>query len=433
MKVFTSLLLLCFLLSSTPFSAQQKKMSKELSLKIQQDERIATVEKMAEDLIEKGLTAGDGYSEVWIRDLNTFIETGCYVGDKQKLKDALITFFKFQGKDGNIVDGYTAKVPVLEEYRFIYSEYEPNLMAHKNTVETDHETSMVQTIYKYIQATKDTSILNEKINGRTVKERMGDAMHFLLNERYSSKYGLIWGATTADWGDVQPEHGWGVTLDSNSHLAIDIYDNAMFIIALNNLSEMLDNKSEAAFWTAKSKEISKNARKYLWDKKKQKFIPHIYLDGSPFPAGFDEDAIYYHGGTTIAIEADLLSKKEIRAAYKRMLQNVKAANAQTIGLTMYPPYPNGYFENKVMGEYYYQNGGDWTWFGARTVQQLIRYGMYEEAYSAISPMLDRVIKHKGFYEWWTPAGVPSGSSSFRGSAGVLWKSIQMFKEQMPKM
>ena len=128
------------------------------------NERIATVEKMAEDLIEKGLTAGDGYSEVWIRDLNTFIETGCYVGDKQKLKDALITFFKFQGKDGNIVDGYTAKVPVLEEYRFIYSEYEPNLMAHKNTVETDHETSMVQTIYKYIQATKDTSILNEKIN-----------------------------------------------------------------------------------------------------------------------------------------------------------------------------------------------------------------------------------------------------------------------------
>ncbi len=168
--------------------------------------------------------------------------------------------------------------------------------------------------------------------------------------------------------------------------------------------------------------------KYLWDKENQKFIPHLYLDGSPFPADFDENKIYYHGGTAVAIEAGLLNKEQVKAAYEKMKENVKAANAQTIGLTMYPVYPQGYFKNKIMGEYNYQNGGDWTWFGGRMVQQLIAHELYDEAYEAVSPMLERVIQHNGFYEWWTPAGEPKGSGMFRGSAGVLWKSIKMFKE-----
>ena len=403
-------------------------MSKELSHKIQNDERFATVEKMAEDLIRNGLTAGDSYVEVWIRDLNSFIETACHVSDNGKIRQALITFFKFQGKDGNIPDGYTTINTSSIPYQFIHSEYTSDFVAHKNTVETDQESSLVQSIYKYINTTNDYSILSEKIGNRTVEQRMSDAMHYLLNDRYADKYGLIWGGTTVDWGDVQPEHEWGVYLDSLSHLSIDIYDNAMFIIAMNNYVELSGNKNEIKFWKNKSKEISKNTKKHLWDKKRKKFIPHIYLDGSPFPDDFDENLIHYHGGTTMAIEAGLLSKDEIRIVYDQMVRNVKDAKAQTIGLTVYPPYPTGYFKNEWLREYHYQNGGDWTWFGGRTVQQLIRYGMYDEAYKSISPMFDLVVKHNGFYEWWSPSGEALGSSSFRGAAGVLWKSIQMFKE-----
>src|SRR5690606_29594686 len=113
------------------------------------------------------------------------------------------------------------------------------------------------------------------------------------------KYGLLWGATTADWGDVQPEHPWGVELDENSHLAIDIYDNAMFLVAIDNYLEL--EPSDARKWQKTRKKIAKNTMKHLWDKEKQKFIPHIYLDGSPFPESFNEDVVYYHGGTTIAI------------------------------------------------------------------------------------------------------------------------------------
>ena len=41
-------------------------------------------------------------------------------------------------------------------------------------------------------------------------------------------------------------------------------------------------------------------RNHLWDEVEQKFLPHIYLQGSPFPKEFDEGKIYYHGGTAVA-------------------------------------------------------------------------------------------------------------------------------------
>ena len=93
------------------------------------------------------------------------------------------------------------------------------------------------------------------------------------------------------------------------------------------------------------KQLMTNIRKHLWDSQRQKFIPHIYLNGSPFPETFDENQVYYHGGTAVAILAGLLTKEEIAHANQRMLENVEKAHAQTIGLTMYPTYPTGSFQN----------------------------------------------------------------------------------------
>ncbi|MDD4969087.1 MAG: hypothetical protein PHT07_06620 [Paludibacter sp.] len=400
-------------------------MPKALSTTIAHDSRLDSVELKAEKLLREGLNAGDSYNEIWIRDLNTFVELACRVGDNRKIRESLLTFFRFQGVNGNIVDGYVPKEKVRIAYNYIYSPLAPAFAAHKNTVETDQETSLIQSIRKYINSTGDRSILTEQINKKTVLQRMEESLKFLLQNRYDKKHGLLWGATTADWGDVQPEHPWGVELDSLSHLSIDIYDNAMFIIAINDYLTM-DNTNEK-YWTNIKKNQVLNIRKYLWDKKRQKFIPHIYLNGSPFPAAFDENMIYYHGGTAVAIEAGLLNKYEIKVAYRKMQQNVTDAGAQSIGLTLYPVYPKGYFKNSWMSlPYFYQNGGDWTWFGGRMVQQLIVNGFYQEAYEAISPMLDRVITNKGFYEWYTPEGKPN-SGNFKGSAGVLWKALQMFK------
>ena len=61
------------------------------------------------------------------------------------------------------------------------------------------------------------------------------------------------------------------------------------------------------------------------------------------------------------------------------------------------------------------------------IQQLVANGYVEEAYAEIRPMLDRVIRNKGFYEWYGKGNIPSGSGNFKGSAGVLAKAIAMLK------
>jgi hypothetical protein len=419
--------LLMFFLISSQLTIGQTTIDKELAEKIRKDPYFPFVKTKALEVMKTGFNAGDGYREVWIRDYNTFIELAAQVNPKEVLKENLLVFFRMQGEDGNIIDGFTPKEQIGQgETDFSYSKLEPRYAGHKNTVETDQESSLVQSVYKYIQLTGDKTILDEKIGDKSVAQRLEWSMDFLMNHRYNQQYGLIIGATTADWGDVQPEHGWGVDLDNNTHPAIDIYDNAMFVIALNNLIEILPAAKKK--WGKVKDDIARNSRKYLWDSKQQKFIPHIYLKGSPFPADFDENKIYYFGGTAIAIEAGLLNKKEIKASLDEMIKRVKQAGAPSIGLTLYPPYPEGYFANKIMNPVYsYQNGGDWTWFGGRMIQQLIRYGFVAEAYEQIQPMVKRVKDNNGFYEWYSVDNKPRGSGTFRGEAGVLYTAIRMFE------
>jgi glycogen debranching enzyme len=115
-----------------------------------------------------------------------------------------------------------------------------------------------------------------------------------------------------------------------------------------------------------------------------------------------------------------------------MIANVKASGAATIGLTMYPPYPEGFFKNKGMYPYGYQNGGDWTWFGGRMILQLVKHGFLQEAYDQLLPMTERVMKDKGFYEWYSVKNEPKGSGTFRGSAGVLFVAIDALEKAARK-
>ena len=401
----------------------------DLATKIEANTDFKIVKEKALEVVKTGFNAGDGYGEVWIRDYNTFIELSAEVFPQETLKENLRVFFRLQREDGNIIDGFIPKEkakPTQGGYTYIFTELEPNYAGHKNTVETDHETSLVQAVYKYVQKTGDTAFLNEKIGEKTVAERLDWAMDFLMNERWSEEYGLIWGATTADWGDVQHCHAWGVFITEETKYCLDIYDNAMMVIALKNLMELVPSSRKK--WQAICDQVTQNTMQHLWDARNQKFIPHVYLDGSPFPEDFDENEIFYHGGTAIAIEAGLLNQEQIKTSLDKMIANVKASGAGSIGLTMYPPYPAGSFENKGMYPYGYQNGGDWTWFGARMIQQLVHYGFLEEAYEQLLPMTERVVKNDGFFEWYSVENQPEGSGTFRGSAGVLYKAIELLEE-----
>jgi hypothetical protein len=404
---------------------------KQLARQIIADSTLNDVDRMAHELLRTGFNAGTGYSGTWIRDLNTFIQVSLQANPQKRIRDALLMFFKFQGDDGDIIDGFVQHdpaQPINADDRT--SPLAPGYIAFKNSVETDQESSLVQAIFKYISVTHDQSILDERIGNATVAQRLERALEYVHTQRFDPEHGLVWGATTLDWGDVQPESPQGVRLDDHSHRALSIYDNAMFLIAIHDYVAMPGGKCpHIDRWKMIGQAIHNSTRKYLWDAKDEKFIPHVYLAGSPFPRDFDENAIYYHGGTAIAIEAGLLDRHEVLEALHHMEMDVKLAHASSIGLTMYPPYPRGFFKNpQVSNPYSYQNGGDWCWFGGRMIQQLIRYGYVADAYRDLRPMVERVKRTGGFYEWWSRDNQPRGSGDYRGSAGVLGEAIEMLDQ-----
>jgi len=401
----------------------------ELARKVLQDERMDAVLKMGYELLESGMTAGSNYDQVWIRDLNTFIVPLLEVAPRESVREALLVFLHFQDADGNIVDGY---VPIANAKKrryqrtYRYTPTRPQLKAHKNSVETDQESSLIQAFGRYVRLTGDTSILDEIVRDVPVRERLEMALTYPLKFRFSDKYGLIWGGTTADWGDIQPEHPKGVEFDQNSHRAINIYNNALLMIAVEEHVDTIvaDNEVLKRKWQQIHGGLHDAVREHLWDDAAQKFIPHIYLEeGSPFPGDFDEGQIFYHGGTAVAIEAGLLDADEIAASLRKMRENVEQAGAATIGLNLYPIYPEGLFLSKSMRSWNYMNGGDWTWFGARMVDQLARYGFAADALRELEPMMDRVLEHGAFREWWTRDNQPMGAKNFKGSAGELIEAI----------
>jgi len=426
MKILLSFFISFSILSGLSANAQTNSKA-GLAKSILSDSRLDTIQSRALQLLS-GFSAGTSYSEVWIRDFNTFIKGSLSTHPKSEVKAKLLMFFKIQGEDGDIVDGVVDSAKANAGYQYRYSTLLPGWAAHKNTVETDQESSLVQAVKKYIDVTGDRTILDEVIGDKTVLRRMEDAFIYLQNERWSAKYGLITGATTIDWGDVQAESGWGVAINEKTKWAIDIYDNAMFVIALHDFVAMQPKgyKPEQD-WAFVAENITKNARKYLWDIDQQKYIPHLYLNGSPFSPDFNEKGILYLGGSICAIEAGFNTPAEVKEINRQMVAAAAKEKHATIGITVYPPYPTGRFPN--MDAYTYQNGGDWTWFGGRMIPLLLSYGYAEDAYREISPMLDRVIANKGFFEWYdVRTGTPKGSGDFRGEAGVLYDAIIALKQ-----
>lgn len=426
MKILFTFFILIFTFGGLSANAQASHKAL-LAQSILSDKRLDTVQARALKLLS-GFAAGTSYSEVWIRDFNTFIKGSLKVHPASAVKAKLLMFFKIQGADGDIVDGLVDSAKANVGYQYRYSSLLPGWAAHKNTVETDQESSLVQAVRKYIEVTGDRAILDDVIGGKTVLRRMEDAFEYLQKDRWSAQYGLITGATTVDWGDMQAQSGWGVAINDKTKWAIDIYDNAMFVMALRDFAAMQPkNYKSRQDWARLAENVRANVRRYLWDKNQQKYIPHIYLNGSPFPPEFNERKILYLGGSICAVMAGFNTPAEVKEINRQLVNAAAKEKHATIGLTASPPYPTDLFPN--VPAYTYQNGGDWTWFGGRMIAPLLNYGYVSDAYTELSPMLDRVIANRGFFEWYdVRTGTPRGSGDFRGEAGVLYDAITVLKQ-----
>jgi uncharacterized membrane protein len=354
-----------------------------------------------------GFYAGSGYPQIWVRDSATIIPIARYFYSDEFLRIWIEEFLINQAEDGSIKD------------------YISPMGCDKNTVETDQETSLVHSAYQYYKISGNKSWLLTEINGKTIIDRLTDSLRYILKYRYNSTYGLVTGAFTADWGDVQFEYSPGTDITNRTHWTCDIYDNSMFYRACEELSILyseLECKENATFWSRVALSIKENTNNYLWQSNKGFYKVHVYL--TPVNLDFTESDMFPMGGNAIAVKAGLANSTQASQIFEVAKERKNEANATTIGCVLYPPYPEGFFANPIMDEEHeYQNGGQWDWFAGRLILAEFENGFSEDAIKHLQEISKQAVSADGFYEWYTLNGTGKGSSDYAGSAGALGQCI----------
>ncbi len=359
-----------------------------------------------------GFSAGAGYPQIWVRDANTIIPASRYFYPASYMQSWLDELLSYQRQDGSLPDWFDSRG-----------------VTDKNTVETDQEASAVQAgsqVYDLLgQEWSD-----REIRGVPVYERMERALEYILKDRFDAVHGLIRGAHTADWGDVEMEDAdqSAIYAGETTRWTADIYDQSMFYQAANDLAQrfiLWGRKDRAGLWRERAETARRNAAKWLWQEDKGFYRVHVHT-GS-WRHDLDEDAMFAMGGNAQAMISGLAGEPgddKRRRIIEQALARQKEFDVSTISGSLFPPYPAGFFKHPALDEpYEYQNGGQWDWFGGRLVLAMFESGFAREARDKLLEIARKDIANGGLYEWDTKDGQGRGSDFYSGSAGSLARAL----------
>ena len=356
-----------------------------------------------------GFAPGVDYPQIWLRDANTILSASRYFYDRSFLASWLEEHLVFQEENGSLED-------------WIDSRGESD----KNTTETDQESSAVQAAFQIFNLL-GPRWLEKPIDGIRIIDRLDTALEFVCESRWNEKFGLIIGAHTADWGDVDlvDSDQKAIYVDDRTHWTADIYDQSMFHEACMNLAEMWDalgEKNRMIFWQDKASAIKRNANKWLWQEDKGFYKVHIHLDS--LHHDFEEEDMFAMGGNTVAINSGLADSEKSQRIIQEALTRQEAHDLSTISGTLLPPYPKGLFKHPLLDDpYEYQNGAQWDWFGARLIYAMFQQGVSQTAKEKCLEIIQKNMDNRGFFEWDNKEGVGLGSDFFAGTAGCMGKAI----------
>jgi hypothetical protein len=352
-----------------------------------------------------GFAAGSAYPQIWLRDAATILPASRLFYDAPFLSSWLVEHLAFQKKNGALEDWIDSRGK-----------------SDKNTVETDQETSAVRAAAEIVRVL-GPEWLQTTIGGETVLCRLERALRWVVDNRFDRERGLVKGAHTADWGDV--EMNWpdqrAIYADAGTHWTCDIYDQAQFHGAAIALAGMLDGAgaaARAAEWRERAAGVKSAANRWLWQAGRGFFRVHIHIDA--LKHGFDEDAMFPMGGNAEAALAGLASDEQCGRIFAAALDRQREYKISTISGGLLPPYPKGTFKHPMVDDpYEYQNGGQWDWFGAKLVKAMFDRGSARTARAKLVEIAAKNSANKGLYEWDTPDGQGRGSAFYSGSAGSL--------------
>jgi len=356
-----------------------------------------------------GFSAGKDYPQVWLRDATTIIPASRYFYDESFLSSWLEEHLAFQKENGSLEDWIDSKGT-----------------SDKNTTETDQEASAIQAAYQVYELL-GAEWLGKTIRGEKIIRRLERALEFVLRSRLNEKYGLLTGAHTADWGDVDmiDEDQKAVYVDERTHWTADIYDQSMFYLACKNLAEMFEalrQGEKSVSWIRQAESIKRNTDKWLWQKDRGFYRVHIHLDSLHHE--FDEDDIFAMGGNTMAILSGLTDAEKNRQIIEAARERQKALEISSISGTLLPSYPKDFFKHPLLDDpFEYQNGGQWDWFGGRLLYAMFEQGFSQLAQEKLIEILRKNLTNRGFFEWDNKEGFGLGSDYYCGSAGSLGKAV----------
>lgn len=356
-----------------------------------------------------GFAAGTSYPQIWLRDAATIIPASRLFYPAPPIVSWIEEHLAFQRPDGSLEDWIDA-----------------NGKADKNTTETDQEASAV------LASAQAASLvgpdwLGKAVAGVPLIERLDRALRFVLRVRFDGERGLVTGAHTADWGDVDMGEAdqRAIYADSKTNWTCDIYDQAIVYGAGRALAKLWESRGspqKALFWRESTARLRENADKVLWQEERGYYRVHVHLGG--LKHDFDEDVIFPMGGNAEAVLQGLASPEKARRIFETALKRQAEFKLPAVSGSLLPPYPKGFFKHPALDDpYEYQNGGLWDWFGAKLV-----YGMFENGHSGAArekllELARKDIANKGLYEWDAPDGSGRGSPFFAGSAGSLAKAL----------
>lgn len=359
-----------------------------------------------------GFSAGSGYPQIWVRDASTTIPASRYFYPASYIHSWLDELLSYQSPDGSLPDWFDSRG-----------------VTDKNTVETDQETSAVQA------GLQVTSLLGQEwpmkdIRGVRADERLARALEFVLKNRFDPGTGLIKGAHTADWGDVEMEDAdqSAIYVGETTRWTADIYDQSMFYQAAKGLAnwfEIAKDGNKAALWNDRAARVRQNADKWLWQEDKGFYRVHIHAE--PWRHNFDEDGMFAMGGNAQAMISGLAGEPEEdkrRRIIEQAILRQKQFGVSTISGSLLPPYPKDFFRHPALDDpYEYQNGGQWDWFGGRLVLAMFESGFSREAREKLLEIARKNTTNGGLFEWDTKDGAGRGSDFYSGSAGSLARAL----------
>ena len=357
----------------------------------------------------RGFSAGAGYPQVWLRDSATIIPASRFFYPDSFLVSWLEEHLAFQKADGSLEDWVDARG-----------------RSDKNTVETDQETSAVHSAYQ-VFLLRGKGWLEKKVGGEPVINRLEEAVEFLFQNRFDRERGLITGAHTADWGDVDPEDAdqKAIYVDEKTRWTADIYDQSMGYEACRELAAMLRAlgvQDRPDVWEGRAESLRSAADRLLWQEDKGFYRVHLHID--PFPHDFDEDSMFAMGGNAQAVISGMADSGKSRRIIQTALQRQGQFLISSISGSLLPPYPAGFFRHPAMDEpYEYQNGGQWDWFGGRLVLAMFENGFSTQAREKLLQIIRKDIQNGGLFEWDTKDGAGRGSDDYAGSAGSLARAL----------